>query len=65
MEWCLAGGCRLGGAPGGTYGWCSPGGREDLSRPQRWSPARHMAQVTGRSGQTTPGTRESRQRGDV
>ncbi|TKT01028.1 hypothetical protein E4U91_13480 [Streptomyces lasalocidi] len=31
---CLAGGRRLGGAPDRTYGWCSSGGREDLSRPQ-------------------------------
>ncbi|AZP18148.1 hypothetical protein EJC51_19875 [Streptomyces aquilus] len=31
---CLAGGYRLGGAPDRTYGWCSSGGREDLSRPQ-------------------------------
>ncbi|RIH60096.1 hypothetical protein D3C59_20490 [Streptomyces sp. SHP22-7] len=26
---------RLGGAPGRTFGWCSPGGREDLPRPRR------------------------------
>ncbi|MBP5939353.1 hypothetical protein F3K43_27775 [Streptomyces sp. LBUM 1476] len=55
---------RLGGAPGGAYGWCAPGGREDLSRLQYQLPVLDVAHPTGRSGRTTHSATKTGRAGD-